>query len=118
MHIIVRDDVHYIIKGMSEEVATEMRELIKSTGKENLRLYFTIYRTIMGLPTDITMKEERELLTQRYGRDIINNAKFVSDTILAQREYEAKKAVLPDLIEWLVMDRGVKVAIVDEVFYV
>ena len=117
MRIIVIDDIYYIIEGLSEEVATELHELIESTGKENLRLYFTIYRTIMGLPTDITMKQERELLTQRYGKDIINNKKFISDVRLAQKEFEAKRVVLPDLISWL-EEYDVKVTLANEVFYV
>jgi len=117
MHIIVRDDLFYIIEGMSEEVATELHNIIVSTGRKNTDLYFTTYRTIMGLPTGITMKEERQILAERYGEDIINNEKFVSDTRLAQKEFESKKTTLPDLIGWL--ERlGVKVTLANEIFYV
>jgi len=117
MYIIIKDDLSYIAEGMSEEIASELRDIILSTGKRNTELYFTIYRTIMGLPTDITMKEERQLLTERYGEDILNNKKFISDVTLAQKEFASKKATLPDLIGWL-EKLGVKVTLANEIFYV
>lgn len=118
MHIVIRDDVFYIVENVSEAIIEELREIIKATGRKNVELYLTIYRTIMGLPTDITMKQERELLSERYGEPILNNKKFVSDVILAQKEFETKKAILPDLIGWLVTEKGAKVTPADEVFYV
>lgn len=118
MHIIIRDDIFYIIEGMSEEIATELHEIIESTGRKNTELYFTIYRTIMGLPTDITMTVERELLTERYGRNVLDNKKFISDVTLAQKEFETRKSTLPDLVGWLVAEKGAKVTLADEIFYV
>ena len=118
MHIIIRDDIHYIVENVTKEVIEELREAIKSTGKENLRLYFTIYRTIMGLPLDASPEVERRMLEERFGKRLLDSKNFTSNIVLAQREYEAKKLVLPDLIEWLVMEKRAKIAIADEVFYV
>lgn len=117
MHIIVKDDVMYIIEGMSEEVATELHEIIESIGKINLRLYFTIYRTFMGLPLDVSPEVERSMLEERFGKRLLDSKGFTSNIILAQKEYEAKKAILPDLIGWLVMEKGAKVTAADEIFY-
>ena len=118
MDIIIRDDVFYIIEDVSKAIIEELKEIIKSTGRKNLELYYTTYRTIMGLPIDITMKEERELLSERYGEPLLNNKKFISDVILAQKEFESKKTTLPDLVGWLVTEKGAKVTPADEIFYV
>ena len=118
MYIVIRDDVFYIIEDVSKEIIEELKEIVTSTGRKNLELYFTTYRTIMGLPTDITMKQERELLSERYGEPLLDNKKFTSDVILAQKEFETKKAILPDLIGWLVTEKGAKATPADEVFYV
>ena len=118
MYIVVRDDIFYIVENISKKTIEELKEIVTSTGRKNLELYFTIYRTIMGLPADITMKQERELLSERYGEPLLDNKKFTSDVLLAQKEFETKKATLPDLIGWLIVERGAKVTPADEVFYV
>jgi len=118
MFVVIRDDVFYVVENTTKEIIEELREIIKSTGRKNTELYLTTYRTIMGLPTDITMENERELLTERYGESLLDNKKFVSDVMLAQKEFKSRKYTLPDLVGWLVMEKGAKVTPADEVFYV
>lgn len=118
MFIVIRDDVFYVVEGVSKGVIEELREIIKSTGGENLKLYFTIYRTIMGIPLNVTPGTERSMLRERFGEPLFDSKEFTSNVILAQKDYEMKKAVLPDLIGWLVVEKGARVIAADEIFYV
>lgn len=117
MYIIMKGDEFFIVDVVEDSDFIELKEIIEMIGKENLRMYFTIYRTIMGIALDVTPSTERMLLAARYGEPLFDSKEFISNIILAQRDFEAKKASPPDALLWLV-ERGAEVVPADGVLQV
>ena len=112
MYIVMKDDEFFIVDVVNDSDMVELEDIIKSVDKENLKLYFTVYRTVMGIPLNITPKMERMMLRERFGEAMIDNKEFISNIILAQKEFESNKKRVPDVLLWLV-DRDAEVTPAD-----
>lgn len=117
MYIVVQNDKFFIVDVVDDTDMAELREIVDAAGKENLKLYFTIYRTMLGIPLEATPKEERQMLTERFGPDVLDNKEFISSITMAQSEFESNKRRMPDVLMWLV-EKGAEVTPADGYFQV
>ena len=107
-YIAISSDEAYIIKAKKlEEIIDLWHNLCEERNRFNFNLYTKIYREKLGIPVDVSIEEEGNLIHEKYGNMPVANHDFVNALGKFRTAYNKHWLAPVDFREWA-EERGCK----------